>query len=326
MQFPKLKCLYCQHTLQMSDNKTSLSCQACSACYPVRSSVPILLLGEDLKSSLKIADQYGVENHVSFYLPDANHKPLRFLDWIKYVTLVLAELAQYVAAKFWITRRLKKKTQSSVKTKYENKEVNYYQQLNIEKPLLINGSVRMATIGTYRRKLAEYLLSVIDEVGAKKILEAGCGDGLNIALLKNLSLDDNYIFQGFDYSFHRTLLGQRHLDKYHNVRLFNGDIKCIPFERREFDFAFTCHCLEHIPYDTDNAIAELSRVADYVLLIEPIMERQRWMGKIHNYWCDYVTGLEEKAARNGLQVIRVDRLGLGSPFNESIALLCRSTT
>ncbi|PIU41074.1 MAG: hypothetical protein COS99_06980 [Candidatus Omnitrophica bacterium CG07_land_8_20_14_0_80_42_15] len=102
------------------------------------------------------------------------------------------------------------------------------------------------------------------------ILDAGCGDGVNLiffdSFIKRSSLDA--VLFGTDYNLLRL---KRAKDKFAGVRFVNSLIKDSPFPDKYFDIVLLNHVLEHIP-DDEEALNELSRIiktAGLLLLCVP---------------------------------------------------------
>ena len=83
-----------------------------------------------------------------------------------------------------------------------------------------------------------------------------------------------------------------------------GDVRALPFERREFGAVFNSHVLEHLPSIDDCAQAwrELHRVADYVFTCLPSKrDVVAWLAPGHHLW----------VSERGPGVLRVQERGSG---------------
>lgn len=90
-----------------------------------------------------------------------------------------------------------------------------------------------------------------------KVLDAGCGDGINGAVLKRLFAQRavNCEIVGCDYNPIR--LSRAQSQEYE--RIVQADLLQLPFEDNEFDLILCSHVLEHIPQDK-KGLNELKRV------------------------------------------------------------------
>lgn len=86
----------------------------------------------------------------------------------------------------------------------------------------------------------------------KKILDVGCGSGLNTKTLK----DSGFEVMGVDVSENATFEAKR---KYPEIEFSVARIEKLPFPDKTFDAIYCAEVIEHI-YDTEVAIKELNRV------------------------------------------------------------------
>ncbi|GJL65908.1 MAG: hypothetical protein NPIRA05_08790 [Nitrospirales bacterium] len=89
------------------------------------------------------------------------------------------------------------------------------------------------------------------------VLDAGCGDGINIEVLHNLFSRRNISVEiaGCDYNDIR--LNRASQDCSH--RILEVDLRAMPFPHESFDVVLCSHVLEHI-HDDVIAMSELSRI------------------------------------------------------------------
>lgn len=95
----------------------------------------------------------------------------------------------------------------------------------------------------YREKLLTSLIYKLQpKQGKLKLLDADCGDGLNLEFLQHIPFLETW---GCDYNPKRTKVAQARFPKSH---IFQADLlDTNAFEANSFDIVFNCHVIEHIP-------------------------------------------------------------------------------
>ncbi len=107
----------------------------------------------------------------------------------------------------------------------------------------------------------------IQKVGAKKILEVGCGTGENLSWVSEHNPQIDLV--GVDISL--GIIKRAKSISSGGIKYIKGEVNFLPFKDREFDFVFTRVCLMHIPPDKiKGAIQELKRVSKSLLIIETV--------------------------------------------------------
>ncbi len=92
-----------------------------------------------------------------------------------------------------------------------------------------------------------------------KVLDAGCGDGLNLEwIAKNFPESKLELF-GFDLSRLVLSCAKDRLKFYSSVNFTNNPIECIPYDDESFDVV-TCFSVLQYAQDPIEALAELERV------------------------------------------------------------------
>ncbi len=109
----------------------------------------------------------------------------------------------------------------------------------------------------WKEGIDERRLKFLESCRGKKVLEVGCGIGVDARFLVQNGID----YRGVDYSFRSLQLCQKMLDAA-NLRCgwVNADAACLPFADEEFDLVFAIGVLHHVP-DMEKACRELVRVA-----------------------------------------------------------------
>lgn len=118
---------------------------------------------------------------------------------------------------------------------YKNDQIDYYDY------------------GPYRhhlKKRKDYLLNILNRYNFKApyILDAGCGDGVNLRYLLKIP---NSTIWGVDYNFERLLKAQKLITNNEQALLILGDLLKQNFADNCFDIILCNHVLEHIEKDFD---------------------------------------------------------------------------
>jgi ubiquinone/menaquinone biosynthesis C-methylase UbiE len=109
----------------------------------------------------------------------------------------------------------------------------------------------------WKEGIDEHRLRFLDLCRGKRILEVGCGIGVDARWLIENGID----YRGVDYSFRSLQLCRKMLDAA-NLRCdwVNGDAAALPFADQAFDLVFAVGVLHHVP-DMERACREVVRVA-----------------------------------------------------------------
>lgn len=120
-----------------------------------------------------------------------------------------------------------------------------------------------------RRRLIEYRWRVFGTMlrewrtrhghaGVLRVLDAGCGDGINLVGLREVAARDNLQVSLFGVDYNPLRLSRaRQADPL--VRLQQGSLYGLPFAEGTFDVVLCNQVIEHVP-DLDTALCELVRV------------------------------------------------------------------
>jgi SAM-dependent methyltransferase len=104
-----------------------------------------------------------------------------------------------------------------------------------------------------------------DRIAKKRVLELGCGDGLNALVMAAFGAD----VVAIDLSIETERILKEAASKLHiaNVQVFVGDFAAIPFEPRSFDFVVGKAFLHHLTHELEDRY--LSKAAQ---LMKPVGE------------------------------------------------------
>ena len=124
-------------------------------------------------------------------------------------------------------------------------------------------------IDFYFTPAQEYAYQQMGDLKNKKILEIGCGMGINSILLSKRGAK---VF-AIDLSFKRLLVVRDFLNSTdnRNIQLLHGNGESLPYRTNTFDIIYTNAVLIHM--DKSKAITEFQRVlkpGGLVILIEPL--------------------------------------------------------
>jgi SAM-dependent methyltransferase len=177
-------------------------------------------------------------------------------------------------------------------------------------------ALRMKVTGGRRARLL-YLMTAIDALRPRRVLEVGFGEGLNLALLANRF--PTIEFQGLEYTAGgvqaaRAMIGAPSLadhlrdfspqplvsnDSHTAIKVTQGSAANMPFQDGEFDVVFTNLALEQMEEIRTAALSEISRVcAKHALFIEPFRDLNetglaRTYVRAHNYFQGRIADLSD---------------------------------
>jgi hypothetical protein len=175
----------------------------------------------------------------------------------------------------------------------------------------------VVSLGDMRKVYASIVDEAIAIVGAKSILEFGCGDGLNIGLLRA-----KVSIKGFDLVPERVERARAYLaSKNIPAELWVGD--ATQPQGHPVDLAYSVHAIEQMQDGWLQAFSQMRDAAPNVLVIEPFYERKSMHGKLHTRANGYFRGTIRQVEALGLKVVREFDVPYQDPFNTSTALLLR---
>jgi ubiquinone/menaquinone biosynthesis C-methylase UbiE len=161
-----------------------------------------------------------------------------------------------------------KSTYSRYKNDYESLRVITQTQM-----LKHEGKIIMGYNAWPRLELLDHINSFCKNSIQTKVLDAGCGSGLNIYML--LKMIPNIIIDGFEYTHSRLASCMVNLVYEDKVgKLFLGDITNIGLPDNSYDVVFTNHVIEQLGQkNAELAVKEVLRVSKRgVVLCEPSIQ------------------------------------------------------
>jgi ubiquinone/menaquinone biosynthesis C-methylase UbiE len=131
---------------------------------------------------------------------------------------------------------------------------NWYldDQFNRQFSSAVGRSIVLNRIKIFR----EALLPILERKSPSNILDAGCGDGINLQQIEKIALEINCknLVTGLDFNKVRVSRAQSKVQG----KVIEGSIINLPFENNRFDAIICNHVLEHID-EYEKALSELSR-------------------------------------------------------------------
>lgn len=173
------------------------------------------------------------------------------------------------------------------------------------------------------RLRAPLLAAVIDRLQPKKVLEVGCGNGIN--LLSLAGHFPNIAFTGIDLTpagidaARKVQAGDKlppQLDDYiplemadpqafKRINFVQGSAAELPFADGEFDLVYTVLAVEQMERIRDAALAEIARVTrGHVLMLEPFRDtNSKGLRRLYALSRNYFRGSIQGLARFGLEPV-----------------------
>lgn len=109
----------------------------------------------------------------------------------------------------------------------------------------------------FARAIDRWLANSPSTVARAKVLDAGCGDGINMSVIENL-LEQRGISADLAGTDYNNLRLKRAFDS-GSYPVLEADLRSLPFPSQSFDIVLCSHVLEHIEEDRC-ALGELSRI------------------------------------------------------------------
>lgn len=188
-------------------------------------------------------------------------------------------------------------------------------------PWLLRGESIMADRSGVPRFRNVILGAAIRTLKPRRVLEVGCGNGINLLLLANQFPDVS--FAGLELTeagnrVARDLQGADTLppameaytvtpgtdpQAFRRIDFVRGDATAMPFEDGAFDLVFTVLSVEQMERVRDKALTEIARVSSgHVLNMEPFAEANRsLLRRAHVFGRDYFRGTIDGMGRYGLE-------------------------
>lgn len=224
--------------------------------------------------------------------------------------------------------RRRRRTQATIRLNYHKQwiETPVEQQVGLSSPLAAcvwRGQGMYARRVGIKRVHLLYLMRLMEVLQPSRVLEVGCGNGLNIFLLAarfpKMSITGLELTRGGVSSAQRIKRLARlpsslteftpepvvDLNPSARISIVQGSASAMPFRSGQFDLVYTCLALEQMEEVRKEALSEIVRVShDYVAMIEPFREWNN-AGPQRDYIIanDYFSGQITDLSQFGLDVI-----------------------
>jgi len=135
------------------------------------------------------------------------------------------------------------------------------------------------------------LIRVIEMIQPRKVLEVGCGNGINLLLLAGRFPDIELTGFELTQEGHQAAIAFQQQDTlpeamqqyaplpikdptaFKRIRFVQGDAAELPFDNNEFDLVYTVLALEQMERIRDQALGEIARAAGkHTLMVEPFQD------------------------------------------------------
>ncbi len=196
---------------------------------------------------------------------------------------------------------------------------------------IVDGRIQWMRAKDIRGRYLEPIAGQIDaELKQKRplyVLEVGCGNCCNLVRLRE-RYGERVVLSGIDISAKRIDVARRYYgERLNDVDLRVGSVTAEDFEGclegRRFDFVFSMHCLEQIPYDLKAALKNMARVTSGRLaMVEPVFEFGNPVQKLSLLISDHAKVLLPTALAMGFNIVRAEPLTIqASPKNQSSLII-----
>ena len=198
-------------------------------------------------------------------------------------------------------RRVINFTRQHRKSSYSRYKSYRYETLPLlQKSVFVkkDGQICLAKNGIQRTDLINSVDNMVAGIERPKVLEAGCGSGLNIYLLNALNKDIE--IHGFEYTNARVASCIANLF-YHDIinNIFLADVTELNLPDNSYDVVFSYHVLEQLGQEqAEKALSEMLRVSRRgIVLSEPSTHGanfyEKWRMKKLGYCQDLLKAAEK---------------------------------
>jgi SAM-dependent methyltransferase len=192
--------------------------------------------------------------------------------------------------------------------------------------------------GTRFRQLL--LIRMIEKIKPKRVLEVGCGNGINLIMLAcrfpeiefaGLELTQEGHLTAVEMQKQAVLpeaiqeyapLPLKDPTAFRNIRFAQGSAENMPFQDGEFDLVYTILALEQMERIRDKALSEIARVAaSHTLMFEPFRDVNTGWARANIIRRNYFRGPIDDLPRYGLKPVTAIRDFPQESFLKACAVL-----
>jgi len=212
--------------------------------------------------------------------------------------------------------RKKKRSNQFISREYSDQTSDWANYNNPARSLGVqNNQLQYLTTKEKCDSYIELIRKELDEY--QFILEAGCGGGVNVTVLKGYY--PNKTFFAFDFLLNRVRSAAAIGEK--GIKFFTSDIRRIALSDKSVDATYTALVLEQIPQDSRRALDELIRITKFkMILLEPCFEFSNYSQKQYLIYKDYIrslkSDLETLERESKIRIKKMQKLSsLHNPLN-----------
>jgi SAM-dependent methyltransferase len=251
-------------------------------------------------------------------------------NWSSAVRLRRARLVRRMTKR--LARKLKgrgNRDRTKISTEYEAVWSAGFERYDIDRapermsPWLYRSKLFLASAAGAARFRSILLGKVITQLNPSRVLEVGCGNGINLILLAGAFPKVSFTGLELTEAGHLAAISVQkqeqlpvHLRKYaplpqidghayRRISFVRGDAAHMPFREAAFDLVFTVLSIEQMQRIRDQALREVVRVSKkFVLNLEPFCEVNRGIWRRLNVISrDYYRGSIDDLADNDLEPV-----------------------
>jgi SAM-dependent methyltransferase len=190
-------------------------------------------------------------------------------------------------------------------------------------PWLWRGS-RMFASETGGARIRQLLLArVIEQLAPRRVLEVGCGNGINLIMLSGLFPDIAFTGIELTQAGHEAALSLQRQpelpaslqmfsplpvadpEAYQRIEFLRGNAANLPFPDGSFDLVYSVLAVEQMEQIRAQALGEIARTSEHhVAMIEPFREVNRgFWTRLNVYRRDYFRGSIDELSHYGLRPV-----------------------
>jgi ubiquinone/menaquinone biosynthesis C-methylase UbiE len=193
---------------------------------------------------------------------------------------------------------------------------------------VLNGQIHRMSHREARERYCAYLFEEIDRIlppaGKLRILEVGCGNCINLVLLKQ-RYGERIDLTGHDISERRIAVAKEFFGAELDAIAFavKSATELVPVEEEsQFDLVFSMHCLEQIPFGVLSAVQGMyARARSRVVMIEPVFDFARPTQKLFLIYSDYTRTLLPTVRYLGYKILRAQPLNIESSLKNQSSII-----